>query len=190
MAKKMNYTPWLIGLGAAGIIGYIYRKDIRNFFMPQTEQEEEQEEPKIPVIENKVTTGGYTPVPTNVTAGLNSLGTPKDKLNMDQYLNYGDRGQEIAKMQQILNRIAVITKKAKLTEDGIYGDGTRARLSAMFGNINEINLYKLYIALFAIWAASTSKNLKNWFNTYQAYLTSPELRGAGRTAYFQKNTII
>jgi hypothetical protein len=28
--KKIDYTPYLIGLGAAGVIGYLFRKEIKN----------------------------------------------------------------------------------------------------------------------------------------------------------------
>jgi hypothetical protein len=31
--KKTDYTPYLIGLGAAGVIGYLFRKEIKNLIM-------------------------------------------------------------------------------------------------------------------------------------------------------------
>ena len=109
---------------------------------------------------------------------------------MDQVLKYGDRGQEIAKLQQILNRISKITGKAKVTEDGIWGDGTQSRLAKMFGNLSKLNLYKMYVALWAIYAADKGNQLKNWFNTYQTFLISDQLRNAARTEYFKNNAII
>jgi hypothetical protein len=161
--KKINYTPWLIGLGAAGVIGYLFRKEIKNLIMPGSNEPEP--EPEIQTITNNVVTpGGYIPVQTTVTAGFHKLGTPKDQLNFDQYFNFGDRGQEVAKMQQILNRISEISKKPKVTEDGIYGQGTQARLSQMFGNTGKINLYKMYAALFAIYSTKKDfKSLDKWF---------------------------
>jgi hypothetical protein len=109
---------------------------------------------------------------------------------MDQVLKFGDKGQEIAKLQQILNRISTITGKAKVKEDGIWGQGTQARLSQMFGNTTNLNLFKMYVALWAIYAASKGKNLKKWFDTYQTYLSSSVLRNEARNTYFKNNTII
>jgi hypothetical protein len=188
--KKIDYTPWLIGLGAAGAIGYLFRKEIKNLIMPGSDEPEPEITPTPVVIENIVTPGGNVAVKSEITKGLSPLGTPKANLNMDQILKFGDKGQEIAKMQQILNRISKITGKAKVTEDGIWGNGTQARLSQMFGNTTNLNLYKLYVALWAIWAADKGKNLKNWFNTYQTFLQSAALRGAARETYFKNNTVI
>lgn len=187
--KKINYTPWLIGLGAAGVIGYLFRKEIKNLIMPGSNEPEP--EPEVQTITNTVVTpGGFIPVQTTVTPGLSPLGTAKGSLNMDKNLKQGDKGQEVAKMQQILNRIAEITKKPKLTEDGIFGQGTQARLSQMFGNTSNINLFKLYVALWAIWAADKAKTPKKWFSIYQTYLASSVLRNAARDTYFKNNTLI
>jgi hypothetical protein len=119
--KKINYTPWLIGLGAAGVIGYLFRKEIKNLITGGQNEDFIPDENIVNpvVIENIVTPGGNVAVKSEITKGLSPLGTSKGSLNMDQALKFGDKGQEVAKMQQILNRIAEITKKAKLTEDGI-----------------------------------------------------------------------
>lgn len=189
--KKINYTPWLIGLGAAGVIGYLFRKEIKNLIMPgSTEPEPEPEPANQTITTNVVTPGGNVAVESEITKGLNPLGTPKTSLNMDQVLKFGDKGQEIAKLQQILNRISTITGKAKVTEDGIWGQGTQARLSQMFGNTTNLNLYKMYVALWAIYAADKGKNLKKWFDTYETYLSSSVLRNQARDTYFKNNTII
>jgi hypothetical protein len=187
--KKTDYTPYFIGLGAAGVIGYLFRKEIKNLIMPGSTEPEPE-----PVIEtittNVVTPGGNVAVKSEITKGLNPLGTPKTSLNMDQVLKFGDKGQEIAKLQQILNRISTITGKAKVKEDGIWGQGTQARLSQMFGNTTNLNLFKMYVALWAIYAASKGKNLKKWFDTYRTYLSSSVLRNEARNTYFKNNTII
>jgi hypothetical protein len=190
--KKTNYTPWLIGLGAAGVIGYLFRKEIKNLITGGQNEDFIPDENIVNpvVIENIVTPGGNVAVKSEITKGLSPLGTSKGSLNMDQALKFGDKGQEVAKMQQILNRIAEITKKAKLTEDGIFGQGTQARLSQMFGNTTNINLFKLYVALWAIWAADKAKTPKKWFSIYQTYLTSSVLRNAARDTYFKNNTLI
>ena len=198
--KKINYTPYLIGLGAAGVIGYLFRKEIKNLITGGSNQDFIPDEnivnPPV-VIENIVTPGGNVAVKSQITKGLSPLGTPKTGLNMDQVLKFGDKGQEIAKLQQILNRISTITGKAKVKEDGIWGQGTQARLSQMFGNTTKLNLFKMYVALWAIYAASkgnlflySGKNLKKWFDTYKDYLSSSVLRNEARETYFKNNPII
>jgi hypothetical protein len=192
--KKIDYTPYIIGAGALGVLAYAFKDDIKNLFKPK---EETNDNPPIdpnlivtPVIENVVTTNGVTPVATNVTPGLNVIGTPKEKLNLNQNLKFGDRGQEVAKLQQILNRIAKITGKPMIKEDGVWGDGSEARIKNMFTS-GTINLYKLYAALFAIYAADVANDKKNWFKRYEAYLKSPAgLYQDGRKLYFANNTTI
>lgn len=198
---KKNYLPWIIGLGAAGVVAYLYKDDLKKLFKRKDEKDSDENNQELPPPafvdqsqqlpkELTVTNTGIEMQPVTITPGFNVLGTPKNKLNTSQIFKYGDKGQEVAKMQQILNRIADITGKSKIKEDGIYGAGTEARLSQMFGNTNNLNLYKIYVALFAIYAASKDKNLKNWFKTYQSYLINPTILGAGRTLYYSENTTI
>jgi hypothetical protein len=188
--KKVDYTIWLLGAAAVGLLGFVFKDDIKKLFI-KSEPEPDLEPIPGPIPTPIITGGGGSPAATTTTTpGLSPLGTPKDNLNMDKALKIGDRGQEVAKLQQILNRIAQITGKAKVKEDGIFGDGTRSRLSQMFGNISNINLYKMYVALFAIYAADKGKNAKNWFSTYQTFLMSDALRNAARTEYFKNNTIL
>jgi hypothetical protein len=188
--KKVDYTIWLLGAAAVGLLGFVFKDDIKKLFIKS--EPFDDPEPINPVINPTIITGGggSPAATTTTTPGLSPLGTPKENLNMDKALKIGDRGQEIAKLQQILNRISQITGKAKVKEDGIFGDGTRSRLSQMFGNISNINLYKMYVALFAIYAADKGKNAKNWFSTYQTFLMSDALRNAARTEYFKNNTIL
>ena len=189
--KKINYTPYIIGAGALGILAYAFKDDLKNLFKPKNEGFDIQD-PNLtptPIIENVVTPSGVTPMITTVTAGLNPLGTPKDKLNLNQNLKFGDKGQEVAKLQQILNRIAKITGKPMIKEDGVWGDGTETRVKNMF-TAGTINLYKMYVALFAIFAANEGKQGKKWFDVYQTYLNSPQLLQAGRSTYFKTNSIL
>ena len=185
--KKTNYTPYIIGLGAAGVIGYLFRKEIKNLIMPGSNEPEP--EPEIQTITNNVVTpGGYIPVQTTVTPGFNKLGTPRDQLNFDQYFNFGDKGQEIAKMQQILNKIAEYSKKPKLTEDGIYGQGTQARLSQMFKDTSKLNLYKMYAALYATYYNyAQNKKLTFWSDTYDAALVGPKYYAYYKNIYLRNN---
>ncbi len=187
--KKFNYTPILIGLGAAGVIGYLFRKEIKGFFKPEdaTDETKTDETTDEPPKELVVTNGGVVTTTSGVTTGLSGMGTPKDRLNLDQNLKKGDRGQEVAKLQQILNRIAKITGSIQVAEDGIFGDGTASRLNKVTGQ-DKINLYKAYLILFAIWNAKNNKDLNNWFKTYySAYLTDPERLKNARTFYFANN---
>jgi hypothetical protein len=187
--KKFNYTPILIGVGAAGVIGYLFRKEIKAFFKPEdtTDETKTDETTDEPPKELVVTNGGVVTTTSGVTTGLSGMGTPKDRLNLDQNLKKGDRGQEVAKLQQILNRIAKITGSIQVAEDGVFGDGTASRLNKVTGQ-DKINLYKAYLILFAIWNAKNNKDLNNWFkNYYSAYLTDSERLKNARTFYFANN---
>lgn len=190
--KTVNYTPWLIGLGAAGVLGYLFRNEIKNLFKPKddTTTDDDTKTDDEPPKELIVTNGGVVMAPAGITKGLSGMGTPKDRLNLNQNLKAGDKGQEVAKLQQILNRIAKITGKPAVAEDGIFGDGTETRLNGVTGN-NSINLYKAYIILFAIWNANNNKDLKNWFKKYYTgYLQDPERLKNARTFYFANNSNI
>jgi hypothetical protein len=78
--KKIDYTPYLIGLGAAGVIGYLFRKEIKNLITGGPNQDFIPDEnivnPPV-VIENIVTPGGNVAVKSQITKGLSPLGTPK-----------------------------------------------------------------------------------------------------------------
>ena len=187
--KKVDYTIWLLGAAAVGLLGYVFRDDIKNIFK-KSEPEMDPEPIQGPISTPIITNGGVIPAVSTTTKGLSPLGTPKEKLNMSIALKQSDKGQEIAKLQQILNRISKISKKAKVKEDGIYGQGTRARLASMFGNLSNINLYKMYVALFAIYAADKGGRLKDWFSTYQTFLQSDALKNVARAEYFKNNTIL
>ena len=186
--NKINYTPWIIGLGAAGVIGYLFRKEIKGFIMPEPEPEP-MPEPS-PVIQQVITNGGVVSTPVGITKGLSGLGTPKERLNLNQTLKQGDKGQEIAKLQQILNRIAKITRKPMVTEDGDFGQGTLTRLNDLFSS-GQTNLFKAYAALFAIYNANKNNDLKNWFKKYyEPYLTDKTRYANARSFYFANNDIL
>ena len=191
-AKKTNYTPYLIGAGAVGLLAYLFKDDLKAIFKKSSVPNDEPlvigiQKPTVP--EEIITPGGVTTVKSEISKGLSPIGTPKEKLNLDITLKPGMKGQEIAKLQQILNRIAKITGKPSIQEDGIFGDGTNARLTSMF-KTGSTNLFKAYIALFAISNAAAGKALKKWFDVYQTYLSSPDLRNAARQQYFKNNPII
>jgi hypothetical protein len=186
--KKMNYTPLIIGLGAAGVIGYLFRKEIKGYFMPEP-MPEPMPKPS-PVIQQVITNGGVISTPVGITKGLSGLGTPKERLNLNQTLKQGDKGQEIAKLQQILNRIAKITRKPMVTEDGDFGQGTLTRLNDLFSS-GQTNLFKAYAALFAIYNANKNNDLKNWFKKYyEPYLTDKTRYANARSFYFANNDIL
>lgn len=196
---KKNYLPWIIGLGAAGVVAYLYKDDLKKLFKRKDEKDSDenndQELPPPAFVDQSqqlpkeltVTNTGIEMQPVTITPGFNVLGTPKTKLNFSQIFKYGDKGQEIAKMQQILNRISDITGKSKVKEDGIYGQGTETRLSQMFGNTDNLNLYKIYAALYAINQANEKKQLKNWFTAYQGNLNDQLFFNISKKIYLEKN---
>ena len=188
----MNYTPYILGVGALAAVGFIFKDDIKKLFKKDEEPlplpNPEPTPTPTPVINGGGGGGGGG---GGVTAGFNLLGTPKEKLNINQYFKFGDNGQEVAKMQQILNRIASITKKApQITEDGDYGIGTQTRLKQLFKNIDQINLYKMYAALFAIYDKKKNPNKyagQDWSVFYEFYIGNPQDYADSRKYYFQSN---
>ena len=191
MATKQNYTPYYI-LAAAAAAAFYFRKDIKNLFSKDEEIEPGQNPDGTPLVaptvpQKVVTTNGVETIAAPVTKKLSPLGTPKSKLNFNIYLKNGDKGQEVAKLQQILNAMSNITGKPKIQEDGNFGPGTEARLSSTFGNIDKINLFKMYAALFAVFAAKKVDKLKNWFELYKPLLTDKERYSNARKLYFNYN---
>ena len=191
--KKIDYTIWVLGAAAVGLLGYVFREDITNIFKKKEPEPDPEPIPgpiPTPIPTPIITNGGIITTSGGVTTGLSGMGTPKDRLNFNQNLKKGDKGQEVAKLQQILNRIAKITGSIQITQDGIFGSGTEARLNKVTGK-DKINLYKAYLILFAIWNAKNNKDVKNWYkNYYQYYLTQPDRLKNARTYYFAKNSLI
>jgi len=196
--KKINYTPYILGVGALAAVGFIFKDDIKALFKKDdtntTQDEKQNENPPI-TSGGGGGGGGGGAVSGNITAGFNPMGTTKDKLNINQYFKFGNKGQEVAKMQQILNRIASITKKApQITEDGSFGIGTETRLKQLFTDIDQINLYKMYAALFAIYQAKKFEGKtafkSDWIIGYKDILSKPSQYAAYRKYYFDSNNPI
>jgi len=187
--KKINYTPYLVGLGALAAVGFIFKDDIKKFF----DKEEDTGVPDLdltPVINTVVTPAGVITKTQDITTGLSGIGTPKDRLNLNQTLRPGDTGQEVAKLQQILNRIAKIYGTATVKESGTFDTGTESKLTKIYGAPN-INLFKAYTMLFAIWNAKNNKDLKNWYKKYfEPYLTDQTRYQNARKYYFANNEIL
>jgi len=194
--KKIDYTPYIIGVGALAAVGFIFKDDIKALFKKDdTNTTEDEKQNENPPITSGGGGGGGGAVSGGITPGFNPIGTAKDKLNINQYFKFGDKGQEVAKMQQILNRIASITKKApQITEDGSYGIGTETRLKQLFTDIDQINLYKMYAALFAIYQTKKfegKSNIKSdWIIGYKDILSKPSQYAAYRKQYFDSNNPI
>jgi hypothetical protein len=193
--KKINYVPIVLGVGALAAVGFIFKDDIKKLFKKGEDMEPVIDTEQTPVIVNQGGGGGGGAVSGGITPGFNPIGTPKDKLNINQYFKFGDKGQEVAKMQQILNRIASITKKApQITEDGSFGIGTQTRLKQLFTDIDQINLYKMYAALFAIYHTKKfegkSKIKSDWIIGYKDILSKPSQYAAYRKQYFDSNNPI
>lgn len=189
--KKNNYTPYLIGAAVLGLGAFLFKDQLKNWFSPGSTEEEETPLPAPTVTQEIVTPGGVQVVQAPISNVLSPLGTPKNKLNFDIYLMEGMKGAEVAKLQEILNRISKISGKPSVIVDGIFGQGTNARLSSLFGNINKINLFKMYAALYAVYAANKEKDLKHWFNKYyEYYLKDGNRLQNAQKLYFSKNSII
>jgi hypothetical protein len=199
--KKMNYTPYILGVAAAAGMAYIFKDDIKAFFKKDdTNTKDDQQNENPPITDGKDGGGGgggggAVIGSSNVTSGFHKLGTSKNQLNVSQYFKFGDKGQEVNKMQQILNRIASITKKApQITEDGSYGIGTETRLKQLFTDIDKINLYKMYAALFAIYQAKKFEGKtqfkSDWIIGYLDILSKPSQYAEYRKYYFDSNNPI
>lgn len=187
--KKINYTPWIVGLGALAAVGFIFKDDIKTLFKPKEDTTPPDETPT-PVIQTVVTNGGVITKTQDITKGLSGIGTPKDRLNINQTLKPGDTGQEVAKLQQILNRIAKIYGTATIKESGTFDTGTESKLTKIYGAPN-INLFKAYTMLFAIWNAKNNKDLKNWNKKYfEPYLSDQTRYQNARKFYFANNEIL
>lgn len=197
MKKKTNYLPVIIGLGLAGAAAYFFRDKIKNYFNrgmvggdPSTFG---PPEPNIITIPGPTTTpqvdinAGVLPAPKKQ---LSPIGTPKDKLLMGEKLELGDKGQEVAKLQQILNRFADLNRTAKVAEDGNFGVGTQAKLKAILGQTNA-TLREAYLALFAYWNARNVNKTKDWYKYfYLPYFTDNARLNTARANYFRENPVI
>jgi hypothetical protein len=190
--KKMNYTPYILGVAALGAVSFIFKDDIKKLFKKgdeSTPEPEPQITPK-PVVVNTVTGGGSGTSLVGITKGLSGMGTPKDRLNLNQILKQGDNGQEVAKLQQILNRCAKLYKLATIKETGNFGVETESKLTKIYG-APTINLFKAYAMLFAIWNAQKNNDSKNWYKKYfEPYLEDAERYRNARKFYFEKNEIL
>jgi len=190
----MNYTPYILGVGALAAVGFIFKDDIKKLLKKSDETlpEPEPELTTTPAINGGGNSGGGGGGVSmvGITPGLSGMGTPKDRLNLNQILKKGDRGQEVAKLQQILSRAAKLYKLATITEDGVFGQGTEGKLSQIYG-APTINLFKAYAMLFAIWNAQNNNDSKNWYKKYfEPYLTDAERYRKAREFYFNKNQIL
>ena len=201
--KKMNYTPYILGVAAAAGIAYIFKDDLKKIFKKGDQEQEQEQEPKPkPAINNGSGGGGGAMNGGNsnnsggggslvgITKGLSGMGTPKDRLNLNQILKQGDNGQEVAKLQQILNRCAKLYKLATIKETGNFGVETESKLTKIYG-APTINLFKAYAMLFAIYNAQKNNDSKNWYKKYfEPYLEDAARYRNARSYYFDKNQIL
>lgn len=191
MKKKANYTPLII-LAAAGIAGFVFRKQIGNIL--GFNKKDDSLEPD-QIIQAAIPETNTTPTikPSDVLPApkvLSKIGTPKEKLQMDTKLELGDKGQEVAKLQQILNRISVLNNSQKIAEDGNFGVGTQSKLKNTIGG-SSISLREAYYALYAYWNARNVGKTKDWYKYfYKPYFTDKTRLDQARKNYFAKNPVI
>lgn len=107
-----------------------------------------------PVIEQKLPEENLTKSPLveklPISPGLSEIGTKKDNLNLDIKLYRGLNGQEVAKLQQILNRINseyYLNKFSSISENGLF-DTTTEKLLVNLTNTKSIGLYSMYTILY------------------------------------------
>lgn len=195
--KKMNYTPYILGVGALAAVGFIFKDDIKKLLKKSDETLPEPELTTTPAINGGGNSGGGNSGAgggggslVGITKGLSGMGTPKDRLNLNQILKQGDNGQEVAKLQQILNRCAKLYKLATIKETGNFGVETESKLTKIYG-APTINLFKAYAMLFAIYNAQKNNDSKNWYKKYfEPYLENAERYRNARSYYFDKNQIL
>lgn len=189
--KKTNYTPYIIAAAGAGLL-FVFRKQIGDFLgfnKKSTDTIIDEVKDTVPEISTTpvVTIPGQTQTAAKV---LSPLGTPKDQLQFDTELSLGDKGQEVAKLQQILNRISKIYGTQAIAEDGNFGVGTQSKLNKIFGK-STITTRQAYYLLFAIWNAAQNKEVKKWYDKYyKFYLTQPDRVTVARSNYMKSNTPI
>jgi len=195
MKKKPNYLPVIIGLAAAGAAVYLFREPLMNLFAPKNTNDTNSENPP---KDSVVVAAPVTEPVVDVNAGLlpaakkslSPLGTTKENLLMDQKLELNDKGAEVAKLQQIFNRIAKLNKSQEIKEDGNFGVGTQAKLKNTIGG-SSISLREAYYALFAYWNAVKVGKTKDWFKYfYLPYFTDNARLKVARENYFKNNTVI
>jgi len=195
MKKKPNYLPVIIGLAATGFAAYIYREQIMNLFAPKKTNDLNLD--NVPQ-ETVVVSAPVTEPVVDVNAGLlpatkktlSPLGTKKENLLMDQKLELNDKGQEVVKLQQILNRISKLNKSQEIKEDGNFGVGTQAKLKNTIGG-SSISLREAYYALFAYWNAVKVGKTKDWYKYfYLPYFTDNARLKVARENYFKNNSSI
>ena len=107
-----------------------------------------------PVIEQKLPEENLTKSPLveklPISPGLSEIGTKKGNLNLDIKLYRGLNGQEVAKLQQILNRINseyYLNKFSSVSENGLF-DTTTEKLLVNLTNTKSIGLYSMYTILY------------------------------------------
>jgi hypothetical protein len=193
MKKQTNYTPYII-LAAAGIAGFVFRKQIGNILGFNKKQDGYHDssldlivpEPTPPTPTPTITPDNVLPPPKV----LSPIGTPKEKLQMDTKLELGDKGQEVTKLQQILNRFNVLNSKQTISEDGSFGVQTQSNLTNTIGG-SSISLREAYYALYAYWNARNVGKTKDWYKYfYKAYFNDKTRLDQARKNYFAKNLAI
>lgn len=144
-----------------------------------------------PVV-NQTTPATATEVKIPISPGLSKLGTKKDDLNLSIKLYKGLNGQEVAKLQQILNRINsdyYLGKYKSVTESGLFDEST-LKLLMSITNAKSIDLFSAYTILYGysreLWNKGQSLDFSNELKK-ELMLLKPPYEIASNVMYLRSN---
>jgi hypothetical protein len=127
-----------------------------------------------------------------ISSGLSELGTKKDDLKLGVKLYKGLNGQEVSKLQQILNRINsdyYLGKYASVKETGLFDEST-LKLLMSITNAKSIDLFVAYTILYGYSRELLNKGQGlDFSNTLkkELILLKPPYNIASNVTYLRKN---
>jgi hypothetical protein len=135
--KKSVLPKLLIGAGVIGG-GYLLYTKVLKPFLTSTKDKTDQISGAIDGVNTAINTvvssaSATTPNVPSASSGntLSPLGTAFDKLKLDVPITYGSKGEEVKRMQTVLNGVRNLYVKAgyvapweKVALDGVFGSDT------------------------------------------------------------------
>lgn len=127
-----------------------------------------------------------------ISPGLSEIGTKKDDLKMAVKLYKGLNGQEVAKLQQILNRINsdyYLGKYKSVPESGLFDELT-LKLLMSITNAKSIDLFSAYTILYGysreLWNKGQGLDFSNQFKK-ELMLLKPPYNIASNVIFLKQN---